>query len=239
MTRITLAPHRGLRFARTLSICILCLCSLQAAAAVLPGTLVISEFMANPAAVSDATGEWLELFNTTVNPIDVNGLTLADNGNDLHVIDNGGPLFVASGDYLLLARGGESASNGGLNPDYVYSGFVLGNSNDTIVLSDGATEIARIDYDSSLVAAGQSAELLALPGVFGNYALTPASLTYGGGDVGTPGAAGSVSLPVAAVPVPAALWLLFSGVGGLAVCARRTSGCVSGLFDPISERQGG
>jgi len=199
---------------------------LQAAAAVMPGTLVVSEFMANPAAVSDTAGEWLELFNTTTNAIDVNGFTLTDNGSDLHVIDNGGPLLIASGDYLLLARGADPASNGGLTPDYVYSGFVLGNSSDAIVLSDGATEIARIDYDSSLVAAGQSAELLALPGVLANYALTPASLTYGAGDVGTPGAAGSVALPVAAVPVPAALWLLFSGIGGLVACARRTSGCI-------------
>jgi len=231
MPRITHAPCRGFRSARILSTLILCLCSLQVGAAVIPGTLVISEFMANPAAVSDTAGEWLELFNTTVNPIDVNGLTLADNGSDLHVIDNGGPLLVASGDYLLLARGGDSASNGGLTPDYVYSGFVLGNSSDAIVLSDGATEIARIDYDSSLVTAGQSAELLALPGVFGNYALTPSSLTYGDGDIGTPGTSGSVTLPVAAVPVPAALWLLFSGIGGLAVCARRANGCVSGSVD--------
>jgi len=231
MPRITLAPCRGLFFARLMSTLVLCLCSLQVAAAVMPGTLVISEFMANPAAVSDTAGEWLELFNTTVNPIDINGLTLADNGSDLHVIDHGGPLLVASGDYLLLARGGDSATNGGLTPDYVYSGFVLGNSTDSIVLSDGATEIARLEYDSSLVAAGRSAELLALPGVLANYALTPASLAYGDGDIGTPGATGSVALPVAAVPVPAALWLLFSGIGGLAVCARRTSGCVSGLVD--------
>ena len=231
MTHITLAPCRGLRSARILSTLILCLCSLQAAAAVVPGTLVVSEFMANPAAVSDTAGEWLELFNNTINPIDVNGLSLADNGSDLHVIDNGGPLLVGSGDYLLLARGADPASNGGLTPDYVYSGFVLGNSSDAIVLSDGATEIARIEYDGSLVSAGQSAELLTLPGIFGNYALTPASLTYGDGDIGTPGAAGSVTLPVAAVPVPAALWLLFSGIGGLAVCARRAGGRESGLVD--------
>ena len=98
MTHITLAPCRGLRSARILSTLILCLCSLQAAAAVVPGTLVVSEFMANPAAVSDTAGEWLELFNNTINPIDVNGLSLADNGSDLHVIDNGGPLLVGSGD---------------------------------------------------------------------------------------------------------------------------------------------
>ena len=85
MTRITPAPRRGLRFTGFLSALILCLCSLQAAATVVPGTLVISEFMANPAAVSDTAGEWLELFNTTPNAIDANGLTLTDNGSDLHV----------------------------------------------------------------------------------------------------------------------------------------------------------
>jgi hypothetical protein len=188
---------------------------------VIPGALVISEFMANPAAVADSVGEWLELFNSTTTAIDINGLTLADDGSDLHVIDHGGPLFVGSGAFALLARVADPLSNGGLTPDYVYSGFTLGNSSDAIVVRDGATEIARVNYGSALAVAGQSAELIALPALIGNYALTPASFTYGGGDIGTPGAAGSVALPVSAVPVPAAVWLLLSGVGGLSLCARR------------------
>ena len=51
-----------------------------------------------------------------------------------------------------------------------------------------------------------------------NYDLTLASLSYGPGDIGTPGAAGSTNLGLspeplpAVVPIPAAAWLFISSL---------------------------
>jgi hypothetical protein len=48
-----------------------------------------------------------------------------------------------------------------------------------------------------------------------NYGLTLASLTYGIGDLGTPGAPGSASLAPSAVPLPAAAWLFITAIIGI------------------------
>ena len=43
------------------------------------GDVVINEIMQNPSAVSDANGEWFELYNNTNGSIDINGWTISDN----------------------------------------------------------------------------------------------------------------------------------------------------------------
>ena len=60
--------------------------------------------------------------------------------------------------------------------------------------------------------AGQSRELTGLSMIESNYSLTFAGLTYGLGDIGTPGALGSFSLAPSPVPLPAAAWLFITGV---------------------------
>jgi hypothetical protein len=50
------------------------------------GDLVITEFMANPAILGDAEGEYLELYNHTNSSIDLQGWTLKDDGTNSLVI---------------------------------------------------------------------------------------------------------------------------------------------------------
>jgi hypothetical protein len=89
----------------------------------------------------------------------------------------------------------------------------LSNSSDEIVFRNALIELLRLDYGPGFSAAGRSRELQRLPIETGSYDLTLAALTYGTGDIGTPGTAGSVSFaPPAAVPVPAAIWLFISGL---------------------------
>jgi len=115
------------------------------------GDIVINEFMADPASpIGDDAGEWIEIVNTTGSTINIDGWTLKDDDFDSHVIDNGGTLNVAPGDYVVLCRNSDPGSNGGVNCDYQYSGFQLANAGDEIVLKDpSGDEIARRNYSSS------------------------------------------------------------------------------------------
>jgi hypothetical protein len=185
--------------------------------------LLISEVMANPAALSDARGEWFELYNPTTEAINLREITIGDDGNDRHRIES--DLLILPGEYLTLAR----YLDPGFNPDYVYDDFTLGNSDDEIVFSDEVSELLRLEYGGDFDEAGRSRELVELPMIEANYDLTLASLTYGLGDIGTPGAAGSASLgsspaPLpAVVPIPAAAWLFISGLLALFSLSSRSS----------------
>ena len=200
------------------------------AATLQSGDLVVSEFLANPAALSDTRGEWVEIFNTTGSAIDLRGITLADDDSDAHLIDAATPLLIAPGGYFVLARS-PLAGQSGVTPDYVYDGHVLGNGVDEIVLRQGAKELWRVEYDATLAAAGQSAELIAF-GLAGGgvYGLTPATFQFSaGGDIGSPGLPGSFDPGVAAVPLPTPLILFVSGLLGMIAVARRHGASVRRL----------
>ena len=176
------------------------------------GDLLISEVMANPAALSDSAGEWFELYNPTDLEINLRGIDLHDDGSNLHRFDS--DLLILPRQYLTLAR----SAAPGFEPDYVYDNFTLANSADEIVFSAGLAELLRLDYGSGFGVAGRSRWLRQLPMVAANYDLTLAALTYGGGDIGSPGTAGVLSTP-SAVPLPAAAWLFASAL--LALLAPR------------------
>ena len=184
-----------------------------AAPAVTVGDLLISEIMANPAAVSDSRGEWFELYNPTGEAINLHGITLGDDGGDRHRIET--DLLIMPEHFLVLARNGDTALNGGIEADYVYRDFTLGNTADEILLGDATREWLRIAYGAGFTAPGRSSELARLPMTLAAYALTPESLVYGLGDIGTPGRAGSLAFSPAAVPLPAAIWLFAGGIAAL------------------------
>ncbi|MDH3388153.1 MAG: lamin tail domain-containing protein [Gammaproteobacteria bacterium] len=180
------------------------------ASAATVGDLLISEIMVNPAAVSDSRGEWFELYNPSGDEINLRGITIGDDGGDRHRIES--DLLILPAHFLTLARNGDAAVNGGFGADYVYDDFTLSNAGDEILLLDGTLELLRLEYGSDFAAAGQSVELVGLPMIAANYGLTPASLNYGRGDIGTPGAPGSARLAPSAVPLPAAAWLFVTAI---------------------------
>jgi hypothetical protein len=170
------------------------------------GDLLISEIMADPAAISDTRGEWIELYNPGIEPINLRGLDLGDDGGNRHRFDS--DLLILPGEFLTLAR----SADPGFVPDYVYDNFTLANSDDEIVLRDGSLELLRLDYGAGFVQAGISRELQRLPMIASNFGLTLASLNYGTGDIGTPGEGAGMLFAPAAVPLPAAAWLFVSGL---------------------------
>ena len=155
--------------------------------------LVISEIMQNPSAVSDDNGEYFEIFNAGDSVVDISGFTISDNDFDSHVIDNGGPLLIAPGSYLVLGRNADTASNGGVMVDYQYSGITLANGADEIVLTDTlGREVDRVEYDGGPAfpdpngAAMELGDLAADNNDGVNW--TTATQGFGAGDLGTPGA---------------------------------------------------
>ena len=175
------------------TIFVLGLC-IVAAEAANPGDIIINEVMQNPAAVSDANGEWFELYNSTSSDIDINGWTIRDDDVDSHVIDNGGPLLVPAKGYLVLGNNADSGTNGGYTCDYSYgTAWYLANTADEIVLEDGLkAEIARINYDGGPIWPDPTGHSMGWTGPPGSYDdgsdwVEDTTATYGDGDYGTPG----------------------------------------------------
>ena len=163
---------------------------------VMPGDIIINEIMQNPSAVLDSAGEWFELFNTTASDIDINGWTIADLGADSHVINNGGPLVIPAGGYLVLGNNGDTSSNGGVNVNYVYSNWYLSNSADEIILFDDSpdpVEIDHVEYDGGPTFPDPNGASMALkdPALDNNIGTNWCTSTtpFGDGDLGTPGVA--------------------------------------------------
>ncbi len=169
--------------------------------------IVITEIMQNPSAVSDANGEWFEIYNNDTSTVDINGWTIKDADTDSHVIDNGGALNIAPGQYMVLGINGDTATNGGVQVDYVYSNITLGNGSDELILvmADGITEVDRVEWDNGATFPDPSGASMMYMGGFDEdnndgtkwqAATTPWSGSAG--DFGTPGEANSSSSSVSA-----------------------------------------
>lgn len=105
------------------------------------GDVLITEFMADPGAVADSLGEWVEIKNTAGEPIDLSGYILRDNGRNGMAIPAG--TVLATDAYLVVARSTDTAENGGLTADLA-SGPAFTLNNEITILTPqvaGASEI--------------------------------------------------------------------------------------------------
>jgi parallel beta-helix repeat protein len=156
--------------------------------------IMITEIMWNPSMVIDTQGEWFEVYNAGTTTVDINGWEIKDTGTDSHIINNGGPLTIAPGEYLVLGINASFLENGGVEVDYEYSNFNLVNLvSDAIILMNGPVTIDIVEYDVGGIwpsPNGASIELLDYTKDNNNAAFwqaTPSSKSYGDGDFGTPG----------------------------------------------------
>ena len=162
------------------------------------GDFVISEFMATPANVTDPAGEWVELYNNSGSTMNLNGFELHDDASDSHIIN--ADIVVPPGARVVLVRNNDFNSNGGVFAAYEYGGFVLGDTQDQIVLSFDGVEIDRFDYDLTVYSPSLNGRALALDPALGdpdplindtgsNWCGSSNPLTAPGSDFGTPGGA--------------------------------------------------
>jgi hypothetical protein len=157
------------------------------------GDLVISEFMPNPAVVSDGVGEWFEIYNAAGADVDLEGLVVSDNAATFTVA---GSLVLADGDYLVFGVEDDTTVNDNLPVDYEYSGPALANSGDEITLNNGTIDLDQVVYDSAWsVSSGYALALdpAALNATDNDDVANWCAATslYGTSNYGTPGAANS------------------------------------------------
>lgn len=166
-------------------------------------TLLISEFLANPAAVDDNLGEWIEIGNPSAERINLRGWTLVDLGQDRHTI--GVDLWVDAGGYAVLARNGDTTINGGVNVDYIYSGITLANSDDELLLldPDGST-VDQVAWGAGTGLSIKNGASLYRAELTPTAAWLTSTLPWPGsaGDLGSPGAAGSSMPPTPTATIP-------------------------------------
>ncbi len=168
-----------------------------------PGDLLVTEIMADPAKVADASGEWIEVYNTTKSSIDMKGLMLRhqDPKVDATAVEPiGKSLVVPAGGYVILGINADSKTNGGIKVDYQYSSKVnMSNTKDYVGLETADKVPVVIDvttYDTAKlnVPAGKSRNLD--PGFMSmadnkddTHFCAAKTLIMGSTDYGTPGVA--------------------------------------------------
>ena len=161
----------------------------------LKGDVLVSELMVDPAAVSEAVGEWVELHNTTSEPIDLRGWVLRDDGLDLVIFDGEAPLLLAPRGYLVVGRHDHLGVNGGVVLDYVAEeGLSLANGPDAVVLEWNGVVIERVPLAKQGGPVAKSGRSLALDPkkLYAGAGLVAAHWCdqqglLPGGDRGTPG----------------------------------------------------
>jgi DNA/RNA endonuclease G (NUC1) len=159
------------------------------------GTVVVNEILADPRAVLDANGEWFEVHNRGTTAVNLQGWTIASQGDASHVISSS--VVIAAGGFAVLGRDGNAATNGGVTLNYVYAGTTtlnLGNTSDWLALRDGTGATAdSVTWTGTTTATARALIDPATDNTNVNgSAWTNATQIFGAGDRGTPGLANNV-----------------------------------------------
>lgn len=172
--------------------------------------LVINEVLANPGGtITDASGEWFEVYNRGSRSVDMQNMVIADSAasgrRPYHLI--GSSLPIAPGGYVVLGNTTNTTNNGGVPVDYAYgAALALANSLDALkiarVVGTDTLTIDRTQYASAAISAqnGISRELtnpaLDNSNMDGsNWADALVTAVYGPGGRGTPKAQNSTFTP--------------------------------------------
>ena len=172
--------------------------------------LVINELLANPGGtITDASGEWFEVYNAGSRPVEMQGLVIADSAasgrRPFHLINSS--LEVPPGGYVVLGNSTNTVDNGGVPVDYAYANaLTFANSLDALkisrVMGTDTLTLDRVQFASAAISAqnGVSRELKnpALDNVNmdgSNWADVLVTAVYGPGGRGTPKAQNSTFTP--------------------------------------------
>lgn len=155
-----------------------------------PGAVVITEIMANPDAVSDSDGEWVEI--RALAGFDLNGVALGRElgGEPEQIIDANECLPVAAGAHAVLAKSDDPATNGGLSRVDALLELSLGNSRGALFLAIGGAVLDEVSWSGAAagISSGVDPDFAdATANDRAEYWCDDDSTLYGAGDSGTPG----------------------------------------------------
>ena len=112
------------------------------------GDVIFSELAVTPAA--GPLAEWVELTNTTDQPLDLTGCTFTSAGSAPLMAPDGGPLYMGPGAVWLVARTGDAGGAAALSGAHAtYAGVALPNDGGTATLSCGGAEVDAVAWGSS------------------------------------------------------------------------------------------
>ncbi len=108
--------------------------------------LVISEIMYDPYSSVDNYGEWFEVYNAGPDTANLRLFVFSDNGGQDFLVDE--DVFIEPDGYAALVISNNFNLNGGVVGDFDYSGFVLDQTADEIIMTDFENTVVDIvEYD--------------------------------------------------------------------------------------------
>lgn len=110
------------------------------------GELVITEVMANPKAVADPVGEWIEVYNAASRTLILNGLELRTRVESYQVRSDS-LIQLAPGERYLFGGSADTGVNGGAPVSHAWSDLSLDNENDELNLYMGDLLIDTMEWD--------------------------------------------------------------------------------------------
>lgn len=168
----------------------------------IPGDLVVTEFMNDSSSLPDTQGEWIEIYNTQKDCIELQGLTI-ESANDPkpHVI--GASVIVPPKGYAVLCKDKATLAGIGVACDYsVGSSINLGNTTDTINLKAASLLVDGVAYTSTVIHPVGAARQLdpmkvshKLNDDEHNWCAATSFINGMSGDRGTPGKANTACVP--------------------------------------------
>ena len=162
-----------------------------------PGDLVITEVMPSPNKVADATGEWFEA--KVMTDVDLNGVGL-DRVRDTSppdVITGSDCLHVTAGSYVVFAKSTDMTMNGGIPAASISGTFKFSLITGTtaapgdVAIVAGTTVVDAVTWTRSTTGAALQLDPDLTDPIANDTEsnFCNATVPYGAGDLGTPGAA--------------------------------------------------
>jgi len=154
-----------------------------------PGSLVIHEVMANPKAVADSDGEWIEVRNVGAEPVDLRGVAVSDGTRTMPIEES---LVIEPGGVAVLARNGDPGVNGGVLAQGVLPRMQLPNESGTVRITCGDVLLDQVRWERGWAIREGSSLSLDPGGSDPDRNDSPAwwcrgSEAWDGGDLGSPG----------------------------------------------------
>jgi beta-lactamase superfamily II metal-dependent hydrolase len=149
--------------------------------------LVINEIQADPTKVSDANGEWFEVYNAGASAVNIQNYHIASSNDAGFTVTTS--VSVPAGGYVVLGKVSSTATNGGVTVDYAFGPSLnLSNTADWLAIRD-ANNVTVDSVAWTSTTPGKSWGLknpLAAHAAVEGPLWQLATSTYGRGDFGTP-----------------------------------------------------